>query len=824
VPANQPDVSQPDDAQLPPRAWLMRNGIYLLVAAGVLAALIVRFGSGWIVPVLMVALGLGLVIFVHELGHFAVAKWCDVYVQTFSIGFGPALPGCRWKWGETVYKIALLPLGGYVQMLGEGTDDEEEQNNPRSYKNKAVGQRMLIISAGVVMNIILACVCFIAVYTIPGKQWIAGEIGFVDAGGPAFEAGLPSGAVLKRVGNRESRSGVLLYFDRDLQPFVIYSTAGEKIPIVYDYYEPGATHAQPKRGEVEVTPRKEEKPGRPMIGVSPPSSLELPPPQARQERPIAYQEGSAAAAARPAALLQPGDIIEATTDPDKPDTLKRLPGPEDRPSYTRELAERWYRLAGKPMTVQVRGAAEPRTLPPAEFDFGDTVVGSTDPARPDEVSFLPEDPRNPGSGHPDFFEFDRRLRLLAGQFMVIRVRRADGREDDLMVPPAYHLTLGVRMRMGQVVAIREKSPAATADVRKGDIIKQVSLKDTRTGQTADFAIGEGGAGTVVDPLRLPDQLQDWAEARLDAAGKGVEITLTVVRDNPQLNQARVPAVLGPVEWDNRWQFDREVPANTAAPVAVPCLGLSYQVDTVVEEVPPGSPAAGQLQKNDIIKGIKFQEMGTRRDEYKLDSQWMDLDSGQWAYVAGTVFQLLDNRQVTLKVERPGQAQSLEVTVEAQPDRDWPLADRGLKFRTDVRVLRASSILQAVWLGFEDTKDFVKYVYLGIRGMATRQVEPAGNMGGPITIARIAYVSAGRGVWEFLFLLGMISINLAVINFLPIPFLDGGHMVFLIYEKIRGRPMRQSVLAAATYAGLLFLLVVMVFVFYQDIKLLVMQYW
>src|SRR5258707_5328687 len=86
-----------------------------------------------------VALGLGFVIFVHELGYFLVAKWCDVHVTTFSIGFGPALPGCKFKWGETTYMLALFPLGGYVQMVGQvdgdESDDPDTKEDPRSYKN-----------------------------------------------------------------------------------------------------------------------------------------------------------------------------------------------------------------------------------------------------------------------------------------------------------------------------------------------------------------------------------------------------------------------------------------------------------------------------------------------------------------------------------------------------------------------------------------------------------------------------------------------------------------------------------------------------------------
>src|SRR5262249_53514335 len=90
-----------------------------------------------------------------------------------------------------------------------------------------------------------------------------------------------------------------------------------------------------------------------------------------------------------------------------------------------------------------------------------------------------------------------------------------------------------------------------------------------------------------------------------------------------------------------------------------------------------------------------------------------------------------------------------------------------------------------------------------------------NLGGPITIGRVAYYFAGLDFWEFVFFLGLISVNLAVINFLPIPVLDGGHFVFLVYEKIRGKPASEGVLVGRTYAGLLASL--MIFVLFLDIK-------
>lgn len=102
---------------------------------------------------------LGILVFIHELGHFLVAKACGVKVLKFSIGFGPSL--LDKQYGETVYQISAIPLGGYVQMLGEGVDEEGEmleltpEEEARSFAHKSVGQRLAIVCAGPLMNLLL---------------------------------------------------------------------------------------------------------------------------------------------------------------------------------------------------------------------------------------------------------------------------------------------------------------------------------------------------------------------------------------------------------------------------------------------------------------------------------------------------------------------------------------------------------------------------------------------------------------------------------------------------------------------------------------------
>jgi len=102
---------------------------------------------------------LGILVFVHELGHFCVAKFCGVKVLTFSLGFGPRLASHRW--GETEYRIGAIPLGGFVQMLGEGggehgeDDDVPPGEEGRSFARQSVWRRTAIVAAGPIMNLIL---------------------------------------------------------------------------------------------------------------------------------------------------------------------------------------------------------------------------------------------------------------------------------------------------------------------------------------------------------------------------------------------------------------------------------------------------------------------------------------------------------------------------------------------------------------------------------------------------------------------------------------------------------------------------------------------
>src|SRR5262249_37180294 len=154
--------------------------------------------------------------------------------------------------------------------------------NPRSYKNKSVGQRMMIISAGVIMNVILAFVCFIAVYSHGLKREV-GVVGYVEPGGPAWQAAVPASVELLQIGDRRATENRPLYF-RALQQVVVNSGKGQKLPLVYRYKPLGDPNAEPVVVKTEVEPRKDDQDMMPVIGLGSSLSLKLPESGAGKER------------------------------------------------------------------------------------------------------------------------------------------------------------------------------------------------------------------------------------------------------------------------------------------------------------------------------------------------------------------------------------------------------------------------------------------------------------------------------------------------------------------------------------------------------------
>lgn len=153
-----------------------------------------------IINVLQVVLGIGLVIFVHEAGHFMAARWCGARVEVFSLGFGPRLFG--WKRGDTLFQVAAVPLGGYVKVAGEYSDGTGATPEPGTLGTLSVPQRFLYFSGGVIMNVVFALVA-LPLVMLAGLPALQPLVGAPTPGMPAWEAGLPPGTAILEVNGTE---------------------------------------------------------------------------------------------------------------------------------------------------------------------------------------------------------------------------------------------------------------------------------------------------------------------------------------------------------------------------------------------------------------------------------------------------------------------------------------------------------------------------------------------------------------------------------------------------------------------------------------------
>ncbi len=148
---------------------------------------------------------LGILIFVHELGHFIVAKALGVKVLKFSLGFGPKLIGKTY--GDTEYLISALPLGGYVKMLGQEDMPDEaevipEEEKHRAYNSQPVWKRFSIVFFGPVFNLVFAALVFFFIF-LGGVPYLLPEVGEVNADSPALRHGLLKGDTIVAINGKE---------------------------------------------------------------------------------------------------------------------------------------------------------------------------------------------------------------------------------------------------------------------------------------------------------------------------------------------------------------------------------------------------------------------------------------------------------------------------------------------------------------------------------------------------------------------------------------------------------------------------------------------
>ncbi|QDT29758.1 Putative zinc metalloprotease [Gimesia panareensis] len=656
--------------------------------------------AGKVANIAMVAIGLGLVIFFHELGHFAVAKWCDVKVERFSIGFGPII--YSFKWGETEYALSIIPFGGYVKMLGQDDVDpsqltsEEIALDPRSYSAKPVYQRMGIISAGVIMNIITGMLFFAFAFRM-GVASTPCVVGAAIPGMPAWEAGIQPGDVITTINGEKTKS----FMD------IIRSSAFSDGDIKME-----GIHPDGQKFEVDITPDRTGT--RPQIGLLQSQSLQIP------------------------VFEDPGESV----------TAKGTAAAKAEPSY--QPGDKFITIDGEPVK--------------------------------------------------NYAQLQRIFATRSAETLKTGIIRKGAPETEIVeitVGNNPFRTLGLWMDIGPIESVQKGSPAERAGLKAGDKITHIDGQDV---------------GKALNPLRLPNYFAS-------RAGETVPIVVNRAQDGAQPAEVN----LNVVPLDNPAWLEHPIFSNT--PLAVGSLGIAFHVIPTTLKVEEGSPAAkAGIEANDTIKKIRIMlpENDTQSDwprlkevSYEFDDKNMNWANAFWE------MQVRPGWPVELTYSHKGNIKEAKlmpwVNPNQKPEDQWSLPVRGIKLQTLRETQQAHSMGQALGMGVEYTTNSAKDIYLTLRSLFTGRVSPL-ELSGPVTIAKVAYEVSNDGYSQLLLFLGFLSVNLAVLNFLPIPVLDGGHMVFLCWEGITRKRPNEQVLAAATYVGMIFVLGLMIFVLYLDIFL------
>ena len=672
-----------------------------------------------------VLMGLGFVIFVHELGHFLVAKACGVQCDKFYVGFdvpikiGPLkLPAAifKFQWGETEYGVGTIPLGGYVKMLGQDdnpnqaeqeaarirtvNEDGEEVLNPRSYPAKNVPQRMAIISAGVIMNLIFGILMAAAAYKI-GTPITPASVGGVTYGSAAWQAGWESGYDL--VGFSESDEDSFFYrFTWDLK----YSVIGAGME---------GSDAVPFR----VVDRQRQKRSSKVVPVQISSD--------GKQRTVGITMAENSTVAAVATVL--GDTSQ---DSGQAPAQGLLAGDE---------------------VIEVDGT-------PVSFD-----------------GYGPEESRQRLG-----WEVRDAFAMNPGEPLAVKVLRA-GKEVALTVPAVAMRGPGFVLGIGPVTALQQNSRAAELGFQVGDVIEQIN----------------GSELTTVGAIALPQYLSE-----LD----GQDVTFGVRRgaDGPSsFVEIEVPA------------YRSGVTHFSKVPNAVGCitsLGLAYTTNYIVTS--SSNPTVQVGDELIATQYVKRENVTEAVDESLLELSSVS-DYWTWFYIHADA--QYDHRNVETKFvfERDG----LDELIEHVPA--WEAVDgrfhpsRGvLRLQPLQRVHQVDGLGEAMSQGWIRTKQDLQRVgqTLGWIADGTASVK---DLGGPVMIMKVAKDEAAQSVTRLLLFLTMLSANLAILNFLPIPVLDGGHFVFLTIELITRKPVSERIQGSLSVMFLFLLLGFMLFIVFNDIS-------
>jgi regulator of sigma E protease len=708
-----------------------------------------------------VAAGLTFVIFVHELGHFLVAKACGVKCEKFYVGFDFLefkIPFTNWKiprslvkfqWGETEYGLGSLPLGGYVKMLGQDDDPRNAEHeaariraaapnekttneaiantaavdpkhpenapvpaqttegktillDPRSYPAKAVPARMAIISAGVIMNLIFAVILAAVAYRL-GVEEMPAIVGSTSPGGAAWTLGIEPGSKIIQIGRRGEPYEALRWNDIRVMAML---NSGQDVPLLV---------RRPNGDErwYDVRPIKNAKTKMSLVGIGMPQTAEL-------------------------------EIF--------PETAAHL---------------------------------NPQSEPPLkDFDRIIEAQGQKITNGTDLLTVVAQQPFG-----PLHIKVERRERTNEGK--VIEKPSQPPETFSAVLQPRPMRELGLAMKIGAITAIQAGSPAAKAGLQIGDVIVELngqpigdplSLSQRLTPQTSE-----------------PEPVKVVVEQK-DRQGQAARRSVSMVPQLPSQSPTHLPSSASSIE----------------------SIGVAFEVTLEIAEVATDSPAAeAGILPGDVVTKASFVwddpktgEKLSKVARVNLVSEIeLDPQDAPWSAVMYRLQRVYRDTKIKLSWMRGDKPMSAELL----PRDSTSFFDdmRGIELYADVATHTATNWKEAFWLGYRETKDQLLQVVTILHRLITGKISIT-NISGPPGIIAVAAAVASQGVAALLMFLTMLSANLAVINFLPIPALDGGHMLFLSAEAVRGKPVDERLQMRLTVVGVICLLSLMVFATMMDV--------
>jgi regulator of sigma E protease len=675
---------------------------------------------------LLIVLGFSVLITVHELGHWLAAKWAGIRTEGFAVGMGPVVVSWRKGFGfrlgsgdaefrkrfgqaaiemdraelarlglgETEFSLRALPIGGFVRMLGQ--DDANPaavSERSGSYQRCPVGKRMVVVSAGVVMNLALAALLFLFAFLV-GVRFEAPVAGGAVPGSPASKASAIGAEGVEpgiRAGDRiERAAGSEAWTFSDVMIAAAMARPGG--PVEFVVRREGV--AEPLF--FSIMPERDPTSGLLSVGIVPSTSATL--------------TGEAESAEIVGEWLVKLGLDAAGV----------------RPGMTVTAAD------GKPIATYEELLAVAR----AGDGTGVTTVW-TAPDRTVVEATIPVEPT----------------------FARLPYPAADGRPGD------YEDGLLGLVPLVAFGSVLETSPNREI-LREGDIVLEAAGQAGPRRAELLAAIRSRAGGTI--PLVL------------ERDGERIAVDATVDRDG-RIGVGILPAIGTP-----RIARPMEAVADGEGSRPTPVAGLGLFPLSTVTAV-DGRPVA----------------------------DWNDLRRAVAAARAAGATALQLELSEPLGGTRERHALDL-AAAGALADIAFVPALPGWLFDPDYVTLSAGGDpLKAISMGFAQTRKLVLLTYLTIDRLVRGSVG-VDQLHGPVGIVHLGTKVADRGLMYLVFFLAMISVNLAVLNFLPLPIVDGGLFLYLVYEKITGRPPSIGFQNAAGVAGLALLGALFLVTFYNDL--------